>query len=300
MSSSIIPAIIGCLIFATTNDTSATAAAINAPQKMRRRQLLQQKEQLHMQQIPVNNIAIETCIDTPITKDVISNQKSMDMDTTSTSSSLPLFGLSRIIESGNNGACHIDIDDDDNGVVKYYPDIGYIGMDSCIVELCMLDNDDESGEIMDTDAECSEAVIIIYVKDCSTVVDEREVRKDDCFFLIHAANHSSHFYSAVSYPISIVVQLVKWQIQTPTPETIRPPPRTPLKEITVHNHNPPGFMWVVPKDTADEDDIEDFSDYLSHQGHGIDPCDESEDSPGRRSSRVCSSSSRVLLQIITY
>ena len=47
-------------------------------------------------------------------------------------------------------------------------------------------------------------------------------------------------------------------------------------------------MWVVPKDTADEDDIEDFSDYLSHQGHGIDPCDESEDSPGRRSSRVCS------------
>ena len=182
MSSSIIPAIIGCLIFATTNDTSATAAAaINAPQKMRRRQLLQQKEQLHMQQIPVNNIAIETCIDTPITKDVISNQKSMGMDTT-VPSSLPLFGLSRIIESGNNGACHIDIDDDDNGVVKYYPDIGYIGMDSCIVELCMLDNDDESGEIMDTDAECSEAVIIIYVKDCSTVVDEREVRKDDCFF----------------------------------------------------------------------------------------------------------------------
>ena len=124
-----------------------------------------------MQQIPVNNIAIETCIDTPITKDVISNQKSMDMDTTLPSSSWPLFGLSRIIESGNNGACHID-----NGVVKYYPDVGYIGMDSCIVELCMLDNDDESGEIMDTDAECSEAVIITYVKDCSTVVDEREVR----------------------------------------------------------------------------------------------------------------------------
>ena len=115
MSSSVIPAIIGCLIFATTNDTSATAAAINAPQKMRRRrQLLQQKEQLHhMQQIPVNNIAIETCIDTPITKDVISNQKSMGMDTT-VPSSLPLFGLSRIIESGNNGACHIVLDNYDN------------------------------------------------------------------------------------------------------------------------------------------------------------------------------------------
>jgi len=69
-----------------------------------------------------------------------------------------------------------------------HPTSGYAGQDKCTYEMCIVEDNEESGGAMDAatkDKECSELTIAIDVEDCSAVAankeDEKEVEKEVVF-----------------------------------------------------------------------------------------------------------------------
>jgi len=120
---------------------------------------------------------IATCIDQPVTKHIGYNDIFIfDAQDVSLSSSSPLVSsVLNKVDDADNGTCDIA----NNGglalSMKYYPMSGYVGQDKCTYEMCIVDDDGESGGAINAATkECSELTIAIDVEDCSAVAANGE------------------------------------------------------------------------------------------------------------------------------
>ena len=75
--------------------------------------------------------------------------------------------LSKVVLNADNGVCDIAMDNDGLAVIMaYHPTSGYLGQDKCVYEMCIAEEDEESGA-MDTE-QCRHVTIAIHVEDCSS------------------------------------------------------------------------------------------------------------------------------------
>jgi len=70
--------------------------------------------------------------------------------------------MSKVVDDADNGTCDIATMDNNNGSALsiYHPTSGYAGQDKCTYEMCIVDDDGESGGAINAATkECSELTI---------------------------------------------------------------------------------------------------------------------------------------------
>jgi len=111
---------------------------------------------------------LTTCIDQPVFKHIIDDDDN-EYDAQDVSYSLhhDNMMLSKVVLNADNGVCDIAMDNDGLAVIMaYHPTSGYLGQDKCVYEMCIAEEDEESGA-MDTE-QCRHVTIAIHVEDCSS------------------------------------------------------------------------------------------------------------------------------------
>ena len=113
---------------------------------------------------------LATCIDQPVFKHIIDNDDDAEYDAQDVSYSLhhDNMMLSKVVLNADNGTCDIAMDNNGLAVIMaYHPTSGYLGQDKCVYEMCIAEEDEESGGAMDTE-QCHHVTIAIHVEDCSS------------------------------------------------------------------------------------------------------------------------------------
>ena len=120
---------------------------------------------------------IATCIDQPVTKHIGYDDIFDNNDVSSLLHDNMM--LSKVVDDADNGTCNIA----NNGglalSMKYHPTSGYVGQDKCTYEMCIVEDNEESGGAMNAATkECSELTIAIDVEDCPAVAANGEAEKE--------------------------------------------------------------------------------------------------------------------------
>ena len=110
---------------------------------------------------------LTTCIDQPVFKHIIDDDDAEYNAQDVSSLHHDNMMLSKVVLNADNGTCDIAMNNDGLAVIMaYHPTSGYLGQDKCVYEMCIAEEDEESGA-MDTE-QCRHVTIAIHVEDCSS------------------------------------------------------------------------------------------------------------------------------------
>ena len=115
-------------------------------------------------------LRVATCLDQPVFKHIIDDADvDYEYDAQDVSSlHHDNMMLNKVVLGADNGVCDIAMDNNGLAVIMaYHPTSKYVGQDKCVYEMCIAEEEDESGEAIDTE-QCHHVTIAIHVEDCSS------------------------------------------------------------------------------------------------------------------------------------